>query len=293
MARSLGHYDDDFLTFTHVRHSSSLPNIYRQEHYIEMIDQTKHKTSGHVNEPVDTSFVVRRPSIISQELVNYASVERNNDETDDSGTLTDETGSQNGDFNFPPIEEVKTSTPACSIDGKPVQSDNSNRENNVVRPVVTKSKQVSPSKNDLGHENDQIKSDTNTVEQEHSQNFNENYGFNSINLDRASLDSVNNRYGGPESFTDSVVSNVSFPQVKHAEHSSSTLPMSGSAIDVAVILQRIVGFGKTLCQMLTPFKEDLDTDSSQPSSVRGPDFGSKVQYKYCQKLYESFLGVSI
>ncbi|XP_053406598.1 uncharacterized protein LOC128559319 [Mercenaria mercenaria] len=146
MARSLGHYDEDnLLSFAHLRHSSSLPNIPAREKYIEMMP-TSSKENSHTKETKVKGSqrnhgFSRNNSNVSPEIAKVMSsgIEKcHNDESDDSGTLTDDSCSQEADFSFPPLQEVTSSPPVGgSTENAPVTMiPDIAGSSAVVRPVV-------------------------------------------------------------------------------------------------------------------------------------------------------------
>ena len=71
----------------------------------------------------------------------------------------------------------------------------------------------------------------------------------------------------------------------------TTLPISSAAIDVVTILQRLIGFGRVLCQTLMPNQAHYESDQSVQNSLSDQPqldiFG-----KQRQLMYENFLKVS-
>ena len=344
VARSLGHYDDDYLlSFAHLRHSSSLPNIRSHEKLIEMVPtsfnenrrtvdkKSKQKSSKHE--------FYRSNSNGSQEISKLMSskIEKSlNEESDDSGTLTEDSCSPEGDFSFPPLQEVTSSPLTGSAENAPITMMSDVAGNvAVVKPIVhAASAATSPVKPAVKMPSAQnMPAFTNIVKPEAS-GMNNNQATTtkpkinnssklvkpqtvhsakhvplinpvpSDSITKTNLKTHASKLRDSEihhvrissqhvedSFTNSLTSNISLPHPPQGVDSLlTTLPISSSAVDVVVILQRLVGMGKVFCRTLAPSRPGYESDQSLLTSDEFPS--PPVNTKSRQKLYDCFLSVS-
>ena len=314
MARSLGHYEHDhFLSFAHIRHSSSLPTL--QNAFVENQVQNNKSVSGTGDDTKDitipdtesktdfeSSSKVKEPKVLvdgeeSQEIQNFmenhVSVTTELEESDDSHTLTDDSGSPDGEFTFPPLEEVDSvhASPVPMMHHDPVTvSDTFTNKISILRPTLKSFKQepstsksvdiIKPWKKSKPVPNDgEIVSSSNQSKRSHNSN--------SISTSEGSTTEADGHT--KHSLNDSFVSTISFPSPQ--KHTIAFLPLSSSAIDMSVIFQRLVWIGKALCQTFSPVMRALSSDPSNPTTSSSEEeiHFQPQNYKCRQKLYDGFL----
>lgn len=343
VARSLGHYDDEnLLSFAHLRHSSSLPNIPACEKYIEMLPTSFNGSRRGNQKKRENHDFNRSYSPEIQKLMSTKLEKSQQDESDDSGTLTDDTCSEEETFSFPPLQEVRSSQPtgvtledtpvtmisdvagstafvtpvtndksSSGVPVKPVARIQSNQPASasslLVRPVPQQKSGIEDTQ-----KNSTVKSKSipaplainknQMVHSDASSNIVPNYNVqrcpiktHASILRDSELHHVRISATVPEdSLTNSVNSNISLPHQPQTQESVlTTLPVSSSAVDIIIILQRLVGFGKVLCRTLAPTRPGYDSDMSPQTSGREDDLPLPPVYtKSRQKLYDCFLSVS-
>ena len=322
MARSLGHYEHDhFLSFAHFRHSSSLPNM--QDVHVENQEKSDKLTSetgdagsqtknvakldtesgndigmNNVLSSKETESKVLADGEESQEIQNFmenrVSMTTELEDSDDSHTLTDDSASQDGEFTFPPLEELESvsASPVPMMHHEPVTvSETFSNKMSIFRPNLKSSKQEpSTSKN------------TDLIKQWKKSKLVPNDGENTVSCSNQSKRSCNSnsistsKSSNAEadghvkhSSTESIVSNMSFPSPQ--KHSLAFLPLSSSAIDMSVIFQRLVWIGKALCQTFSPIRRAVSFDQSNPTTSSSEEelHFQPQSYKCRQKLYDGFL----
>lgn len=293
VARSLGHHNEQsLLSFARLRHSSSMPNILDREKYKEMIRSSGskgQKISGKVKNWDKTGSI--SPEISG--LMLHAG-----DRDSDSDTLTDDSrdsGSHNGEFSFPPLKEIGGSAFVPFEGGKPVTLSTVTKSQAVIKPGARKG--ITEVKSSVDSNKEKMPTPSHRSQRPiHGQppQFGKpNYSKQNIQRQNYQSEFRDEMDFKHSDLTNSFASDVSFPR-PHAgfEFSNATLPVSSSAVDIVIMLQRIVGFGKVLCRTLTPARHSYESDHSTLSSERDEDFHFlPVFTKPRQKLYESFLGV--
>ncbi|WAR21052.1 hypothetical protein MAR_015026 [Mya arenaria] len=286
VARSFGHYDEkNLLSFAQLRHSSSLPNLSDRDKFHELM-------------PMPVSESEKREA--SNFNRSRSSLDAVTFDHDDSDTITDKSDSPIGDFSFPPVEEVLSeSSSAVATESHPVVAVSDFAGNgSLLRPSPQKGGVVSE-RVDISA--GQGKSAFSVLKQSPKvENQNENVGIprqetlhRSRYHERHSENSDENQkqeYGGYDSFTNSLTSNISFPNPlqESQEATMATLPISSGAIDVVTILQRVVGFGRVMCQTLMPSQAQYESDQSGNTSLSDQPM-LDIFGKQRQKLYENFL----
>ena len=296
VARSLGHCNEEsLLSFASLRHSSSLPDISDRVNHIERIRLSggRHSAMEFEREKVDKTGSISPE--VSGLMLN--TTER---DSDSSGTLTDdshESGSHNGDFSFPPLKEIGSSAFVPYVDVPPVNliADTVSSPR-VIKPGVMKSQNISKTKSmtvsTTSHVKEVVSRNQHAAQQQTLKSkFSKQTADISYYQDELK-DQIDLRH---ESFTNSLGSNISFPLPSiNQDYSLAVLPVSSSAMDVLLILQRIVGLGKVLCRTLTPGRYGYDSDHSAASSGQDEDFHIPLTFtKPRKKLYKSFLSVSV
>lgn len=293
VARSLGHCNEEhLLSFARLRQSSSMPNICDRQHYLEQDSESVEKKT------VDDSICSggKRAGSVSPEISGLM-LQADRD-SDNSETLTDDSVSHTDDFSFPPVQEIGAVTVTLSSDFPENQTVvkpkliEMKEKDGLLHPEKSKFEQTVSPKSGLlssgSHRSEEIPQHiwkpvivTNIPEQVKESTF-------AYPEWKDPTDARN------EALTDSIDSEVSSPH-PHISHdiSMATLPISSSAMDIVVLLQRMVGLGKVLCRTLTPARHGYDSDQSAFSSLQDEDFHiPPVFIKPRQKLYESFLNVS-
>ena len=322
MARSLCHYEHDhFLSFAHVRHGSSLPNMQNGEIFMEERKKSNDEASDKNTEIVsnikpdhEISSVNKAPPLhsasIKETLGNEESQEIQNfmenpvtmttelEDSDDSHTLTDDSVSPDGDFQFPPIEEVDSvsASPVVVSHCEPVTvSDTFTNKMSVLRPAPRSSHRSSPKQKSSEmitntKKSKDVPNDTGKAQIIGSQS---QRSHNSASISNSESLSAEADANIKESFTESLLSNISFPSPE--KHSMAILPISSSAVDMIVILQRLVGTGKIFCRTFSPIRRALSSEPSIPitSSSEEEINYQPMNYKCRQKLYDGFLDVNI
>ena len=217
------------------------------------------------------------------------------EDSDDSNTLTDDSLSQEGEFKFPPLEEINSVpvSPVVIAPCEPVMmSDTFTNKISIVRPSPKSSKHSS-SKH-TNSDKAMYKKKPRDIPKETEKTVPQNQSKHSHTIDSISNSECLGAKADTnvkESFTDSVISNVSFPSQK--KHSSAVLPVSSSTIDMIVIFQRLCGIGKTLCQTFYPRKRTYSSDPSCTTTSSEEELYYQPQSYNCrQKLYDAFLNVS-
>lgn len=320
MARSLGHYDEEnLLSFAQLRHSSSLPNIPVGQKYIEMVPTTfRNGLDSRTSKRTSEQAYSRQDSNLSPEVSGIMSLPVNfehTEESEDTGTLTDDSGSQEGDFRFPPLQEVKSPSPVqlgsiteSTISPTHALSPVSNKK--FAQSVNSSSGLVKPAAQHLSSKSSgyatsslpakpvatkpvtQLKEQVEKLQKPVSQTS----PTRTVPAAQASMfQRAEIRYSSSPitsaSFTNSLTSNISLPHPPGARDKVLTdLLISGSAVDVIVILQRLVGIGRVLCLTLAPARHGYESDQSAFTSSREDDLPCPPVYtKSRQKMYDCFL----
>jgi len=333
VARSLDRHhtssssESDLITFANLRHSSSLPNfrdISFDGH--SGTDGTtevhKHETgTSHPDLEAKEEFYNAQTTSANADLASSQQFvplqfNENDDDRDDSEsrTLTDDSSDErNEDFSFPPVEEVDRPHAKYLPQGEEhsvISLSNISAQYSILKPpagivaagIINEDYDSLKSDSERGskqafqvHLNDRTATGM-AVEQSMAKH--------SSSPPRILPGSLTDHYDGDtsfqdydqfDSFTNSLASNVSFPNpINRDVHLTVTLlPISSSAVDTMTILQRIVGFGKVLCETLVPSggSEDLEASTSSSNPPEGPRLEALLGGQR-RKLYENFLSVS-
>ena len=318
MARSLGHYEHDhFLSFAHIRHSSSLPtmqnafltNQEKGNKFISETGETDDKTKDiavcdkESENNIETLSKEKEQRTLadgeeSQEIQNFmenhVSMTTELEESDDSHTLTDDSRSPDEEFTFPPLQEVDSlhASPVPMMHQDPVTvSDTFTNKTSIFRPTLKSCKQepstskgvdvVKPWKKSKLVPNDGEKEVSKSNESKRSHNS------NSISTSEGSSAEADGHTKC--SLNDSFLSNISFPSPQ--KHTMAFLPLSSSAIDMSVIFQRLVWVGKALCQTFSPVTKVLGSDPFNPTTSSSEEEMrfQPQNHKHRKKLYDGFL----
>ena len=344
MARSLGHYEDGhYLSFAHLRHSSSLPSL--QNLNKESLERSgKHKDESNLETDAD----LEKKHVDIQEVVANESSDKNNiekievdsgknnenkvtlltdenslnddmnntfgspeieilmespiivptelDDSDDSSTLTDDSVSPTGEYKFPPLEEVNSvsASPVCSAPCEPVMiADTFTSKMSISRPRPEPARPTTVKDRNTGKMTFVTKASnvSSAADKSITQGNQPRHSLTTDSIKTIDNSGAKQDTNIKESFTDSLISTISFPSPQ--KHSSATLPVSSSAVDLIVIIQRLVGIGKTLCQTFCPLRRTNSSDlSTPPTSYEEEIHYQPISYNCRQKLYDAFLNVS-
>lgn len=325
MARSLGHYDHDhFLSFAHLRRSSSLPNMkninaekQEKSDKVDFVTGALDKDAKNIlnigeESETEVEIIPPSPEVVdsralqggeeSQEIQNFMdnplTVTTELEESDDSHTLTDDSGSQDGEFTFPPIQEVDSvsASPVHVMHHEPVTvSDTLTKISaDIFRPTPESSKQESSTRKSLNVINHMRKPKDVSYEEEKvvPSGSESRRCHNSSSFSTSEGTSAETNTNLKQTIPDSHVSIISFPSQQ--QNSAVLLPLSSSAVDMIVIFQRLVGIGKTLCQTFSPVRKIQCSEPSfpSPSSSEEALHFQPQSYNSRQKLYDGFLNVS-
>lgn len=291
MARTLGYYNHSALSFTHIRHSSSLPSLHMFNKYQEI------KPNSDCEEYYSLTLDECLAKSPSREFRIHS---------DDSDTLTDGTCSpeEGQNFSFPPLEEVVSTSPVYKSSTVPINTISKTAEQYIWRPVPEQTNKLN---SHVDHENQishpepvkymyEISSPTAGFEPVYP-NTTVTASFQTDIQGQQELFSGNGLQNSTknvnihDTFTESLFSNISFPVPDYSHQPTLTnLPISSSAVDVIVVLQRLVGIGKVLCKTLTHTRLMNDTDQSSHQSSNEDELRALPSAaKTRQKLYENFL----
>ncbi|KAH3717045.1 uncharacterized protein LOC127856367 [Dreissena polymorpha] len=291
MARSFGHYDDEnLLPFATLKHSSSMPELSSHSKCIEIRPTCHSDSRKHIRQSA------KRDKRLKNDSYSRTSNNTNGSHMPSEGseTLTDDSGSRNGDFSFPPIEEIGTFVSSDRIKEIPVvvlselenQRVFSSKRGYIATYTESSDSTERPTRlpvhdHSAFHQPNSLESDMMASVSHSSERAFQPIGYH------------NQSYEHYDSFTESLGSNVSFPRPAGLSTSSSatTLLISGSAVDIVVLLQRVVSFGEGLCKTLTPARNAFESDQSGLSGMHS-DVKPWVMFaRPRQGLYEQFLNV--
>ncbi|KAK3587513.1 hypothetical protein CHS0354_003655 [Potamilus streckersoni] len=291
VARSLGHYDStDFLSFTHVRHSRSVPDklyksyelptkmskrntekVEKTQYEVELKKDSPFLTNRHhkctIDLSTEVSVLTSQPVCIHDDLANS-----------DSGTLTDgsfgshDMESAEEEFSFPPLEEISVtpqnvSTKSCKtatiedIIVTPVKlADQINTSvasrPQMTRPIITQNSANGSVSDRQNHRND-----------------------------RASNITISEGQIKGEKSGTTFVNAPNVPQPKGGK----AVPVSSSVMDVVVILQRLMGIGCTLCNTLSTVSERVRYSSDPSSGSMESENNVSVNSTSRLEIYDSIL----
>ncbi|KAL4232186.1 hypothetical protein ACF0H5_009761 [Mactra antiquata] len=311
VARSIDNYNHErLLTFTHLRQSSSLPDFGTKEKYIEMLPTSFNGDLSHMKRNIgrkqpkgNDKHTLEQGKSVSPEICQFTSdnPRTNPTDSDESGTLTDE--SNCGDFNFPPLQEVMTSPSISSPDQAPVIAlSNVPNTHTIIQPVAQRSLSTNDRSHTSGSINRHALAATSLIKSG-TKEKGEPSGFQSVNHDKPIKPlntrisvlkghgvSFKNNQGYENSGSNSfLLSSIPHP-LPTQQSTYQVVPVSSSSMDVVIILQRLVGFGKVLCRTLFPGNLSCDSDQSTFVSSHEEDvLGAQVYNKSRQKLYDCFL----